>query len=214
MTDINDSELDSPMLNRLQKKSQPLKAYGTPYNAQYLQSVISPLWRKSNWLHATMDPIFKEDTREPHWKLNCDESIELLGFLFPNKLLFPKSLGVLAENRDHYSIKDIIQHCQNVNALGNPDQSVSIDNYRNGGQQSGQNFHDTADGRGETVRKGKAERRGGTKGKTREPPHRGVLKEMWLGSPPLHPEAPSDCEAPLVDFMNNVLEIVKQACNL
>ena len=83
-----------------------------------------------------MDPIFKEDTQETYWKLNHNESVDLLNFLFPDELLFPKSLGALAVNQDHYSINDIIQHCRKVNVLG-----VSVDGYRDGDQEFNSKFH-------------------------------------------------------------------------
>ena len=155
-----------------------------------------------------MDPIFKEDTQETHWKLNRNEGVNLLNFLFPDELLFLKSLGVLAENRDHYSMNNIIQHCRKVNVLG-----VSVDDYCDGDQESNSKLHHSVHSQGETPGKGNTGRRG-RKGKDKEPPEAEALKEVWLGCPPLHPEALRNHEAPLADFMNKVLETIKQACNL
>ena len=58
-----------------------------------------------------MDTMVENDTRETHWELSRLDSDQLLNFLFPDEVLFPKGTGELAQKSDHYTMEQVLAHC-------------------------------------------------------------------------------------------------------
>ena len=58
-----------------------------------------------------MDTMVENDTRETHWELSRSDSDQLLNFLFPDEVLFPKGTGELAQKSDHYTMEQVLDNC-------------------------------------------------------------------------------------------------------
>ena len=55
--------------------------------------------------------MVENDTHEMHWELSRSDSDQLLNFLFPDEVLFPKGMGELAQKLDHYMMEQVLDNC-------------------------------------------------------------------------------------------------------
>ncbi|KIM51908.1 hypothetical protein SCLCIDRAFT_33083 [Scleroderma citrinum Foug A] len=75
-----------------------------------------------------MDTMVKNDTHEMHWELSEDNINNLLNFLFPDEVLFPKLKGELVQNKlEHYTMDQVLDYCirYGLYVKGPPHASVS-----------------------------------------------------------------------------------------
>ena len=116
--------------------------------------------------------MVENDTHETHWELSWSESDKFLTFLFPDKLLFLKAKGELAENLGHYTMDQIFE------------KMIQKKMYA---ELSPNATEETEKGKAKVTEKRKAKAKAKVQGK-------------WLETDFLHPKAPADCEVPLGIF--------------